>query len=135
MTSDRILVDNNALADLFIGESGFHADAENLRRKHASWVAPPLIRYEFGNVLRTYVRVGRKEAKDSLAMLRSGLGMIRFCEEPLEETILLEAHASGLSYYDATYVTCARMHGLPLYTRDEEILKNCPEVARRISDA
>jgi predicted nucleic acid-binding protein len=132
---ERILVDNNALADLFVGEAAFEEGARELRRKFPFWVAPPLCRYEFGNVLRTYVRSGRQSEETAQTMLEKGLGMLSFCEEPDESVILKEAIASGLSFYDATYVACARLTGWKLYTRDKEILQNCPDVACHISDA
>jgi predicted nucleic acid-binding protein len=135
MSAQRILVDSNALADLFIGAPDLQADAENLRRRHPAWVAPPLIRCEFGNVLRTYVRRGRKTEEESLVMFRTGLGMVRLCGEPSAELILREAHASDLTFYDATYVACAKALRLPIFTRDEDILGNCPGLARRISEA
>ena len=58
MSDIPILIDNNALADFFIGVEALKRDAENLRRKFPLWVTTPLCRYEFGNVLRTYVRRG-----------------------------------------------------------------------------
>lgn len=131
----RILVDNNALADLFVGVEALADEAAELRRKFPVWVAPPLCRYEFGNVLRTYVRVGKQTDEAAAKMLRKGLGMLIYCEEPEEEQILEVALASELTFYDATYVACARALGLRLYTRDKEILKSCPDVAFHISDA
>lgn len=131
----QILVDNNALADLFVGDEEFLNAASELRRKYPSWSAPPLCRYEFGNVLRTYVKAGKQTEEKAFVMLRKGLGMVNFCAEPAEETILQEALTSNLTFYDATYVACARSTGLKLYTRDKDILKNCPDVALPISDA
>lgn len=129
-----ILVDNNALADLFVGEDALKKDAENLRQKYPIWVAPPLCRYEFGNVLRTYIRSGLVSELDARQMLRQGLSMVRLCNECAEEVILEEANSSALPFNDATYVACARSLGYELYTRDKEILKNCPDIARRISE-
>ena len=134
--SDRpILIDNNALVDFFVGEEVLKKDAENLRRKFPFWMTSPLCRYEFGNVLRTYIRRGLVSETDGLLMLRQGLKMVSFCSECAEEVILTEAHASKLTVYDATYAACARWLGYPLYTRDGDILKNCPEIAHAISGA
>ncbi|MFT4177765.1 MAG: type II toxin-antitoxin system VapC family toxin [Luteolibacter sp.] len=132
MNGGTILVDNNALADFFVGKEDFKRDAEKLRRKFPDWVAPPLIRYEFGNVLRTYVRCGYISQDDGMEMLRLGLSMVRFCEECAEEVILEEANASSLTFYDATYSSCARRQGYELFTRDGDILRSCPEFARSI---
>ena len=134
--SDRpILIDNNALVDFFVGVEVLKKDAENLRRKFPFWMTSPLCRYEFGNVLRTYIRRGLVSETDGLLMLRQGLKMVSFCSECAEEVILTEAHASKLTFYDATYAACARWLGYPLYTRDGDILKNCPEIAHAISGA
>jgi predicted nucleic acid-binding protein len=135
MSENPILVDNNALVDLFLGEAPFLIAAEALRLKFPDWVAPPLIRYEFGNVLRTYVRLKGVAEEKAERILSKGLSILTFCEEPEEDVILREAHASGLTFYDASYVACARLHGLRLYTRDKGILQNCPNVSAKISDA
>ena len=135
MSNRPILIDNNALADFFIGEESFRKDAENLRRKFPFWITSPLCRYEFGNVLRTYVRLGKVSETDGVQMLRQGLKMVNFCGDCAEEVILAEANASKLTFYDATYVADARWHRYELYTRDGEILRNCPEIARAIVDA
>ena len=133
MNSPRIMVDNCALADLFFGEERFEVAARELRRKFPVWIAPPLIRYEFGNVIRTQIRTGRLSVEMGASMILKGMGMVSFCLEPAESLILQEANVSSLTFYDATYVATARETGLTLYTRDGDILKNCSEVAREIS--
>jgi predicted nucleic acid-binding protein len=133
MSDTPILIDNNALVDFFVGEDVLKRDAENLRRKYPIWIAPPLCRYEFGNVLRTYIRNGFVSELDARHMLRHGLSMVRLCTECEEDVILGVANTSALSFYDATYVACARSLEYELYTRDKEILKNCPDIARPIS--
>ncbi len=134
MSERPILVDNNALADLFVGNEVLRRNAERLRRKFPDWIAPPLIRYEFGNVLRTYVRRGEIGEADGKRMLRLGLSMVGFCEECAEEVILTEANACALTFYDAVYSSCARRLGYDLFTRDGDILRSCPEFARPLGD-
>lgn len=129
-----ILVDNNALVDILLGEPEFEKAAQELRRKFPNWIAPNLCRYELGNVLRTYCRRGNVSESQASALLRAGLGLVSLCGEPDDEVIFAEANASQLSFYDATYVACAREMGLTLYTRDKAILRSCPDVARHISD-
>lgn len=129
MSEEVILVDCNALADLFVGVSDLKDAALNLRREHPNWMTLPLCRYEFGNVLRTYVRGGRIAEEDALLMLKQGLSMVEFCAEPDVGTIFSVANASHLSFYDAGYVAAARLLEVELYTRDGEILRNCPDVA------
>jgi predicted nucleic acid-binding protein len=135
MSECPILIDNNALVDFFVGDEILKKGAEKLRRKFPFWITSPLCRYEFGNVMRTYVRLGKVSETDGVLMLRQGLKMVNFCSDCAEEVILAEAHASKLTFYDATYVADARWHRYELYTRDGEILKSCPEIARAIADA
>ncbi len=130
MKEEVILVDCNALADFFVGVSELKGDAEALRRRHPDWVTLPLCRYGFGNVLRTYTRSGKIAEEDALLMLKQGLDMVSFCPEPDEELVFSVANADSLTFYDAGYVACARSMGLPLYTRDGDILRNCPDIAR-----
>ncbi len=135
MTDHPILIDNNALVDFFVGVESFRKDAEHLRRKFPFWITSPLCRYEFGNVMRTYIRLGKVSETDGLQMLKQGLKMVSFCSDSAEEAILAEANASKLTFYDATYVANARWHQYRLYTRDGDILKNCSEIAHAIADA
>lgn len=135
MEPKSIFIDANALADFFIGEEAFRRDAVELRRKYPCWTTLPLCQYEFGNVLRTYVRGGRIAEATGFAMLRDGYGMVSLCAGCEGEVVLAEANASCLSFYDASYVACARSVGVRLYTRDGDILRNCPEIACPISEA
>lgn len=135
MADHPILIDNNALVDFFVGVEELKQDAEKLRRKFPDWITTPLCRYEFGNVLKSYVRRGFVSEDDGLLMLRQGLKMVSFCSECAEEVIFSEANASRLTFYDASYAACARWLDYRLYTRDKEILEHCPEMAYAIADA
>lgn len=132
MENEVILIDANALVDFFLGESELRRASTDLRRRHPDWMTLPLCRYEFGNVIRTYTRTGRINAESGQEVLREGLAMVRFCNECPEDEILAEANRSKLSFYDGAYVASARSLGMWLHTRDGEILKNCPGVARPI---
>ena len=133
MQSKWILVDANALADFFVGEADLRGKAEELRRRYPDWLTLPLCRYEFGNVIRTYTRQKLIESERGLLMLRQGLTMVKYCTECDPEVVLQEANAYDLSFYDASYVARARSLGMQLYTRDKQVLKNCPDVAVPIS--
>ena len=135
MSERPILIDSNALVDFFVGEEILKKDAEKLRRKFPFWITSPLCRYEFGNVLRTYVHLEKVSETDGVLMLGQGLKMVSFCSDCAEEVILAEANTSKLTFYDATYAADARWHRYELYTRDGKILRNCPEIARSIADA
>lgn len=133
MDPESAFIDSNALIDFFVGEPAFRQDAEALRRKHPVWLTLPLCRHEFGNVLRLYTRLGKIEADDGMEMLRQGLAMVGYLGDCEDEVVLAEANGSKLTFYDAAYVARARSLGVSLRTRDGEILRNCPDVARSIT--
>lgn len=132
MDSQSVFIDANALADFFVGEESFRKSSEELRRAHTDWVTLRLCRHEFGNVIRLYTRLGKIDQTDGMEMLRRGLSMVEYCDDCDDEVVLAEANASNLTFYDAAYVARARSLGRWLYTRDEQILKNCADVARPI---
>lgn len=135
MNGDAIFIDSNVVIDFFVGEEVPREQAKGLRRKFPDWVTLPWCRYEFGNVLRTYIRLGKIDEDSGAEMLRKGVAMLRFCEECADAVVLAEANASNLSFYDAAYVARARSMGIRLYTRDGGILKNCPDLAVLIAEA
>ena len=135
MNAEPIFIDSNALIDFFVGETALREDAKALRRKFPDWITLPWCRYEFGNVLRRYIRLGKVGERDASAMLRKGVAMLRFCEECADGVVLAEANASNLTFYDAAYVARTRSLGIRVYTRDGDILRNCPEIAISIRDA
>jgi predicted nucleic acid-binding protein len=135
MENDVILIDANALIDFFLGEPEFQEASARLRRKHPDWMTLPLCRYEFGNVIRTYIRNGMLGESKGYKILQEGITMVRFCPECDDEAVLDEANRSRLTFYDASYVARARSLTMKLHTRDGEILRNCPDVAVPISDA
>lgn len=134
MRTEAIFIDANVLIDFFVGEAALREDAERLRRKSPDWLTLPLCRYEFGNALRTYIRLGKIDEGSGAEMLLKGVAMLRFCDECADAVVLTEANASNLSFYDAAYVARARSLGVRLYTRDGRILKSCSDIAVPISE-
>jgi predicted nucleic acid-binding protein len=128
-----IVVDATVMADLLAGVPGLQAGAVRLMREDPDWISVGLWRYELGSVLW---KMARFEGSDPVEMR---LGIARSARILVETVDGLEATAvwdiacgTGLTYYDASYVWLARSRGLELRTRDEEILKKCPDVARRM---
>ena len=128
-----IVVDATVLVDFLAGEARLQRAAEALMREDSSWVSVGLWRYEVGNVFWKKLRFGDGEER----VLRRNLGEA--------ESLLLEtldgidrggvwdiAQAIGLTFYDASYVWLARTRGLELRTRDKQILRECPDVAREM---
>jgi predicted nucleic acid-binding protein len=135
MRSGSAFIDANVVIDFFLGEAGLREDAKALRRRFPEWVTLPWCRYEFGNVVRTYIRRGKIDERTGADILLRGVAMLRFCEECADAVVLAEANTSHLSFYDAAYVARARTWGMRLYTRDGAILQRCPDIALPIREA
>ena len=128
------VVDNTVLVDFWAGEEKHRNKAKALFLKDSHWVAPDLWKYEFGNIMRKYVRLGlfSEELKD-LAWSES-LRMVKTVHEIDVLGVDQVAEQSGLKFYDASYVWLARSMGLPFYTRDKMILRTCSDVACAMPD-
>jgi len=135
MQHEVILIDANALVDFFLGETSLQSAAQSLRRQHPDWLTIPWCRYEFGNAVRKYTRLGHIQEADGYEILQAGLAMIRLCPDCDGRVVLAEANRSNLTFYDAAYVARARSSGLRLRTRDGDILRNCPDVASSLAEA
>lgn len=131
-----IVVDATVLADFLVGEAKLKAAAVALAAEDPEWISTGLWRYELGNVLWKKCRF---EGEDRLKMER----LLSVANEVISETVeavdspsILEiATASGLTFYDASYVWLARSRGWKLRTRDDQILRECPDVAFPMPDA
>jgi predicted nucleic acid-binding protein len=122
------IVDCTVLVDFYVGEDAQKEASRALLREDADWISVGLWRYEFGNVLLKYVRVGRLGAAEMELALEEVPGLL---VETVEDIAALEVWRlsleSRLSYYDAAYVWLARSRNSRLYTRDSGILKKCPD--------
>lgn len=102
--------------------------AGRVRARDPGWVAPPLWRSEFRNVLVTHVRAGRLSPERAREIWEAASGLVRDVEvDPV--AALGAAFAYGLSGYDAEFVALAEGLALPLVTDDRRVRAACPEVA------
>lgn len=129
-----IVADSNLIAYLLIpGE--WTEDAEAVLRRDPAWVAPPLWRSEFRNVLALYLRTGTLRLPTALEILDDAERLMDGREmAPDGEQVLRLAHASGCTAYDCEFVQVARTLDLPLVTSDRRLLDRFPEIARSPRD-
>ena len=123
------VLDNTVLIDFWAGEDENQRKARVLIEAVSLWMAPGLWCYEFGNVMRKLMRLGlvSEELKNE-----AWIGTLGFLETEHELDFYAVdqiAAQSGLKFYDASYVWLARSLGCKLYTRDDQILRRCPDVA------
>lgn len=129
-----IVVDTNVVAWLIIGGPG-KEHAEALVRTDPVWIAPPIWRSEFRNVLVTAMRVNKLPLADAKTFMDDAEARMRLREHAvLSEYVLELAALSRLSAYDCEFVALAVAAGVPLITADRRIVTAFPETARLLSE-
>ena len=101
----------------------------SIRRADDVWVAPPLWRSEFMNVLAGYLRRGALSRDEAEAAVAHAAGLLVEEVEPGVGAVLALVAASPCTAYDLEFVAVARSLGVPLVTNDRQILESFPSVA------
>ena len=124
-----IVVDTNVIAYVRI-EGDKTALAQQVAQRDSDWRVPPLWRYEFLNVLVTAARAEIVDAQQAERLWHTGLGLLLRAERDVDGAISLKlAIESGISAYDAQYITLAHSLATHCVTEDKRILKAFPETA------
>jgi predicted nucleic acid-binding protein len=124
-----IVADTNLISYLLL--TGPHSQfAEHVLQKDSEWLAPPLWRSEFRNVLALYVRQEIFTLNQSVRIFDTALDlMIGHEYEVASSRVLQLAHESGCSAYDCEFVVIAQHLRVPLVTSDAKVLKAFPPLA------
>jgi predicted nucleic acid-binding protein len=129
-----IVADVNVVAYLLI-DGPFTSAARSTLLRDDHWIAPPLWRSEFVNVLATNVRQGKFSIDDAIAKLNAADLLIQTDNIPLGDREILEMSvASRIATYDCVFVWLARRHAVKVVTRDGDMLKNFKDVAVNLED-
>lgn len=130
-----IVVDTNVLIHYWI-PGAMTSAALALWRQDPEWVAPPLWRSEYRNVLATLCRTHRLPLAAAIEAARQAEDQMSRAEtEVASDSILTLAFESGRSAYDCEYVALARELGVPLITCDRPLVRTFPAVARYLGVA
>ncbi|MDI1258103.1 type II toxin-antitoxin system VapC family toxin [Aquabacterium sp.] len=122
-----IVVDSNILACLYL-PGDLTAQAEQLLAEDPDWVAPPLWRSEFRNILAGYIRRGALTLDQACALQLEAEGLLSGREYDVDSHDVLElVTASECSAYDCEFVALAKKLGVKLATMDKKVLRNFPE--------
>ena len=117
-----IVVDTNVICYSLI--TGVHSnEADQIAKKDADWIAPPLWQSEFRNVLALYLRQNRLSLSEIYLIARKGEDLMRgktFQVGSLHVMNLVAA--SSRSACDCEFVTLAQDLNVPLVTFDRKIL-------------
>ncbi len=124
-----IVADTNLIAYFQLrGEEA--AAAERVYQRDPHWIAPPLWRSEFLNVLALYLRRGDLTLDQALAVSESADAQMAGHEYGVVASDVLRlSAASGRAAYDCEFVALAQAHGVPLVTADRAVLAAFPETA------
>lgn len=124
-----IVVDANVLAFYLIAGKRT-PEANALRERDGEWIVPAFWCVEFQSILWKYVRVGGMPMGKALELLDHARSMFSANEvTPAPDMVLRDALTSGITVYDAQYVSLARQFGIRCVTEDGHVQKACPSVA------
>lgn len=124
-----IVADTSLIASLFL-LTPVSEEAEAVFEKDSVWVAPPLWRSEFRNVLATQIKVLGLPVDAALALFEKAeevVGESAVGADTFE--ILRLAEVRKLSAYDSEYAALAQILNTRLITFDKGILKAVPEIS------
>ncbi len=122
----RFVIDNSVVCGwLFEDQATPYGDAVGRLLSTTRAVAPPLLRLEYTNVLRTACKRQKLLAVTALSMLQTlaTLPIDIDAAAPDAAQILDLALRYDLSSYDASYLDVALRHGMPIATRDEALAR------------
>jgi len=124
-----IVIDTNIIAYLHI-DGELTQQAINLLIKDSHWIAPPLWRSEFRNILINYVRHNVLTLEAAQRLMQSALVTMNEKDiSPSNDLILFLSANSTSSAYDCEFVALAQEIGCKLVTADKQIVRNFPGIA------
>ena len=132
-----IVVDTNVLIYYMI--DGERTDlARKVKEHDPEWIAPPLWKHEFINVLAVIHTQKQKQGKDFSQyrlIWENALELFSESEISVDMSHALDLAVNNkVSAYDAQFVALAKELDLNLVTADREILKKFPETAVSMED-
>lgn len=124
-----IVVDANIIAAFLMPGDGAPA-AARVYAIDSEWSAPLLLRSEFRNILATLVRNRLFDIGSAILVMEESERLLDGNEFAVASAdVLALAGRSGCSAYDCEYVALAQRLGVPLITKDREILTAFPKTA------
>ncbi|MBI4310103.1 MAG: type II toxin-antitoxin system VapC family toxin [Candidatus Omnitrophica bacterium] len=129
-----IVVDTNIIAYFFLKTEQAPA-IEHVFRKDNNWVVPYVWRFEFRNVLVTYLRHRRLTLQEAVKAFEKAADVLAGQQFDTDAYHVLElAILSGRSAYDCEFVALAEQYRVPLVTADVPLQKAFPKIAISIEE-
>jgi len=124
-----IVIDANIFIPFLVPDAG-SAAVESVFLREQDWIAPPLIRSEFRNILATMIRRRMIDFPTALVSMEEAERLLEGNELPVNSLDVLSLAArSGCTAYDCEYVALAQTLRIPLVTRDKQVLAAFPGIA------
>ena len=128
-----IVADTNLIAYLLIG-GPFTDLAQQALQRDKDWIAPPLWKHEFLNVVATSVREGYLGESRAMAVLAESEIYLRSVDHEYPAEALRLSLATRIATYDCEFITLARRLSLHMVTADKALLKSFPETTISLKD-
>jgi predicted nucleic acid-binding protein len=129
-----LVVDTNVVAYLLI-EGDRTEQARALYARDPDWRSEGFLLIEFSNLLATYLRAGRLEARAAESLLAAAERTLTGVVNLPHARALALAGELGVSAYDARFLAVARQAGRRLVTEDAKLLRAAPELTRPLAQA
>lgn len=128
-----IVVDTNVIAFLFI--KGDHTQkAKALLNYDPEWVTSIIWRSEFRNIIAFYLRQGFVTLDEAGALIEQAEALMHGNEyEVRHRDVMKLVTMSTCSAYDCEFVALAQFLNLRLFTTDERILSEFPDVSHSLN--
>lgn len=129
-----IVADVNTLAYFWINGE-FTTEAQRVFELDSEWMAPPLWRSEFRNLLLVYVRKNLFSMDKAILVLHHAEKQMKASEISVpSQQVMKCADESTCSAYDCEYVALAKVLDVKLVTSDKKIRREFPSTALSMND-
>ncbi|RKZ54829.1 MAG: VapC toxin family PIN domain ribonuclease [Candidatus Parabeggiatoa sp. nov. 3] len=121
-----IVADSNTIL-YFLIPGQYTEQAKAVFKKDCQWVAPPLWRSEFCNVLALYLRQGLLTLEQAKQLIQKAIFLMQGAEHEVDlSEVLTLSSISGCSAYDCEFVALAKKLNVLMVTTDRKLLKAFP---------
>ncbi len=121
-----IVADSNTILYFFI-PGKYTEQAKAVFKKDCQWIAPPLWRSEFCNVLALYVRQGLLTLVQAQQLIQKATSLMQGAEYEVDlSEVLTLSSISGCSAYDCEFIVLAKKLDVLMVTTDRKLLQAFP---------
>ena len=129
-----IVVDSNVLAARNLTGLSTRV-AEQVEERDSVWIAPPLWRYEFQNILAKAIRARQLTPEAAIvAWRKTSTQMVENEHEPSPEKVIELSGRYRITGYDANFIALAMEMDVLCVTEDGELHRKFPAIAVSMED-